>query len=255
LILNFKTVSLPDRRLAAARLNQGLYSLFTVPVFAILYAITAAGLFLVMIISLSGGKEMIRFLIGKWSGLVFLLMGKKLDVSGRENIIKGEKYILLANHASLFDIVAITSFYPEVSWFGHERLLKVPVFGRFLRLTGYVPFREPTVRNTRGMVRQLMERAGSGSVALFPEGTRTLDGRINPFYRGFIYLFRTRDISILPVTLNGFYELKPKNRFHIDFGSKLSVVIHKPMRKEELAGKSDDEIINIVKSVIESASH
>ena len=100
-----------------------------------------------------------------------------------------------------------------------------------------------------------MERAGSGSVALFPEGTRTLDGRINPFYRGFIYLFRTRDISILPVTLNGFYELKPKNRFYIDFGSKLSVVIHKPLGKEELTGKSDDEIINIVKSVIESASH
>jgi 1-acyl-sn-glycerol-3-phosphate acyltransferase len=253
--LNFRTITIPDRKYVAIQINSGLNALLTVPVFAILYALTAAGLFLVIIIAWFRGKKTVRFLMKMWSKLVFLLMGKRLDISGRENIRKDEKYILVANHASLFDIVAITSFYPEVSWFGHERLLKVPVFGRFLKLIGYVPFREPTVSNTRNMIRQLIERADSNSVALFPEGTRTLDGRINPFYRGFIYLFRTREIPILPVTLNGFYNLKPKNRFYIDFGSKLSVVIHKPIQKEELENKSDEEIINIVKSVIESAYH
>jgi len=253
--LNFRTITIPDRKYVAIQINSGLNALLTVPVFAILYALTAAGLFLVIIIAWFRGIKTVRFLMKMWSKLVFLLMGKRLDISGREYIRKDEKYILVANHASLFDIVAITSFYPEVSWFGHERLLKVPVFGRFLKLIGYVPFREPTVSNTRNMIRQLIERADSNSVALFPEGTRTLDGRINPFYRGFIYLFRTREIPILPVTLNGFYNLKPKNRFYIDFGSKLSVVIHKPIQKEELENKSDEEIINIVKSVIESAYH
>jgi 1-acyl-sn-glycerol-3-phosphate acyltransferase len=119
-------------------------------------------------------------------------MGKKLTVKGIENIDMNKKYILVANHASLFDIVAITSFYPQVSWFGHERLLKVPLFSRFLRLTDYVPFKEPTVTNTRHMLEQLMEKANDQSVALFPEGTRTTNGKINPFYRGFIYLFRSR---------------------------------------------------------------
>jgi 1-acyl-sn-glycerol-3-phosphate acyltransferase len=182
-------------------------------------------------------------------------MGKKLSIHGKENIDKNKKYILIANHASLFDIVAITSFYPKVSWFGHERLLRVPVFGRFLKLTDYVPFKEPTVSNTRHMLEQLIEKAKDQSVALFPEGTRTLNGRINPFFRGFIYLFRTRDIGILPLTLNGFYDLKPKNRFYIDFGSKLEVIIHKPIPREELINKSDNEIIDKVKSVIESAYH
>jgi 1-acyl-sn-glycerol-3-phosphate acyltransferase len=105
------------------------------------------------------------------------------------------------------------------------------------------------------MLEQLMEKAKDQSVALFPEGTRTLDGKINPFYRGFIYLFRTRDIGILPLTLNGFYDLKPKNRFYIDFGSKLEVIIHKPIQREELINKSDSEIIDKVKGVIESAYH
>jgi 1-acyl-sn-glycerol-3-phosphate acyltransferase len=149
--------------------------------------------------------------------------------------------------------VAIASFYPDVSWFGHERLLKVPIFGKFLKMTDYVPFKEPTITNTRHMLEQLIEKASSRSVALFPEGTRTLDGKINPFYRGFIYLFKTRNIPILPVTLNGFYSFKPKNRFYIKFGSKLEVIIHKAIPEELLKDKSDREIIDTVRTTIESA--
>jgi 1-acyl-sn-glycerol-3-phosphate acyltransferase len=188
-----------------------------------------------------------------WAKSVFLLMGKIIYVRGKENINEGEKYILIANHASLFDIVAIMSFYPEVSWFGHERLLRVPVFGKFLKMTDYVPFREPTITNTRHMLEQLMEKTNDRSVALFPEGTRTTNGKINPFYRGFIYLFRSREIGILPVTLNGFYNFKPKTRFYINFGSKLEIVIHKPIPREVLINRSDSEITSAVKAVIESA--
>ena len=122
-------------------------------------------------------------------------------------------------------------------------------------MTDYIPFKEPTYNNTKQMIEQLVQNSKYQTVAIFPEGTRTLNGQINQFYRGFIYLFRTRDIEILPVTLNGFYKLKPKNRFYINFDSKLDVVIHKPIKKEELTGKNDLEIIETVKKVIESAYH
>lgn len=234
-------------------MSSDINKILSVPVFVILYSYTAVGVVVVVILSWFNAKKPVQFLCRIWAKSVFLIMGKKLSVRGKENIDQNKKYIIIANHASLFDIVAITSFYPKVSWFGHERLLKVPVFGRFLKLTDYVPFKEPTVSNTRHMLEQLIEKAKDQSVALFPEGTRTLNGKINPFYRGFIYLFRTRDIGILPLTLNGFYDLKPKNRFYIDFGSKLEVIIHKPIPKEELINKSDSEIIDKVKHVIESA--
>jgi 1-acyl-sn-glycerol-3-phosphate acyltransferase len=236
-------------------MRSGINTLRTITVFAILYSYTTVGVVIVIILLWFKAKKAVQFLCMIWAKSVFLLMFKNLTVVGKENIDKYKKYILVANHASLFDIVAITSFFPNVSWFGHERLLRVPVFGRFLKLTEYVPFKEPTIRNTRNMLNQLMEKAEEQSVALFPEGTRTLDGKINPFYRGFIYLFRTREIGILPLTLNGFYALKPKNRFYIDFGAKLEVIIHKPIPREELIDKSDYEIVDIVKSVIESAYH
>ncbi len=232
---------------------SGIYKILSVIVFAILYIYTIVGVIIIILLSWLNAGKLIRSLTGFWAKSVFLLMFKRLHITGQENIKKEEKYILISNHASLFDIVAIMSFYPDVSWFGHERLLKIPVFGHFLKLTDYVPFKEPTFRNTRHMLEQLLQKSKDRSVALFPEGTRTIDGKINPFFRGFIYLFRSRDIDILPVTLNGFFDLKPKNRFYINFGSKLSVIIHEPVSKETLAEKDDAQIIETVRTIIESA--
>jgi 1-acyl-sn-glycerol-3-phosphate acyltransferase len=230
-----------------------IYAVISVILFAILYCYTAVGVFIVLILAWLHLKAPIRFLSQGWAKSVFLLMGKRFSVHGKENIRKDKRYILVANHASLFDIVAIMSFYPGVSWFGHERLLKIPLFGKILRMTDYVPFKDPSYRNTKQMIEQLVHKSKYQSVAIFPEGTRTTNGKINEFYRGFIYLFRTREIEILPVTLNGFYDLKPKTRFYINFDSKLEVVIHEPIKREELIEKNDSEIIETVKAVIESA--
>ena len=236
-------------------MRSRIYSILTIPVFAILYCYTAIGVFIVLIFAFLKMKQPIKVLSQLWAKTVFIIMGKKFKVHGMENIRQDEKYILVANHASLFDIVAITSFYPGITWFGHERLLKVPLFGKILKMTDYIPFKEPNYRNTREMIEQLVQKSKQQTVAIFPEGTRTLNGRINTFYRGFIYLYRTRNLEILPVTLNGFYDLKPKNRLYINFGSKLDVIIHKPIKREVLADKSDIEIIDTVKGIIESAYH
>lgn len=234
-------------------MRSKVYAVASIILFAVLYTVTALFLLIILVFAWLHLKRPIYFLSQLWAKSVFLIIGKKFRIQGKENIRREQRYILVANHASLFDIVAIMSFYPGISWFGHERLLKVPLFGKILMMTDYIPFKEPTVKNTKLMLDQLKQKSSKQTVAIFPEGTRTLDGRINDFYKGFIYLFRTADIEILPVTLNGFYLLKPKNRFYINFGSKLDVVIHRPINKEELKDKTDSEIIDTVKTVIESA--
>jgi 1-acyl-sn-glycerol-3-phosphate acyltransferase len=236
-------------------MRSQLYAVVSILLFAILYCFTAIIVLIILVFAWLRLKGPIRFLSQMWAKTVFLIIGKRFSIRGKENIRKDQRYILVANHASLFDIVAIMSFYPGISWFGHERLLKVPLFGKILMMTDYIPFREPTVKNTKLMLEQLTQKSRNHTVAIFPEGTRTLDGKINDFYKGFIYLFRTADIEILPVTLNGFYNLKPKNRFYINFNSRLNVIIHKPIKKEDLINKTDSEIIETVKNVIELAYH
>jgi 1-acyl-sn-glycerol-3-phosphate acyltransferase len=234
-------------------MRSRLYAILTVPIFGVLYCFTAV---IVLILFITAGlhlRKVMPYIMQFWAKSVFILTCKRYVLKGRENIQKGEKYILVANHSSLFDIMAIMSFYRGVSWFGHERLLKVPLFGKILLMTDYVPFTTPTVKNTKMMMEQLIIKSKKKTVAIFPEGTRTTNGQISNFYKGFIYLFRTSDVGILPVTLNGFYDLKPKTRASINFSSQLEIVIHKPIKREELIDKTDLEIIDIVKTVIESA--
>lgn len=235
-------------------LQRRIHTVISVPVFIILYSYTAVIVFLILIQAHLKWKNGIRHLMGFWARSVFLIMGKKLHIEGKQNINKGERYILLANHASLFDIIAIMAIYPDVSWFGHERLLRIPVFKRMLLMTDYIPMRMSNITNTRRMLENLEEKAKFRTVAIFPEGTRTLDGKLNSFYRGFIHLLKATGNDILPVTLNGFYKLKPKNRFHINFGSRLCVVIHPPIEGRELVPVSDSEIIARIISILESAN-
>jgi 1-acyl-sn-glycerol-3-phosphate acyltransferase len=234
-------------------MRQRLYPVKSVLIFGILYIYTSIGVLITLILAFLHLKKPIWIISQIWAKSVFFIIGKRFTVTGEENIRKESRYILVANHGSLFDIVAIMSIYPGVSWFGHERLLKVPLFGKLLTMNGYIAFKEPNYRNTKAMIEQLVIRSEDQTVAIFPEGTRTLNGKINEFYRGFIYLLRNTEVNILPVTLNGFYDLKPKNRSYINFDANLDVIIHEPIKRDELIGKTDFEIIDIVKAVIESA--
>ena len=234
--------------------NRRIHIILSAPVYLMLYVYTVVVVLLILIMAYLRYKRGVRVLSGFWARSIFPLIGKKVHIKGKENIKKGERYILLANHASMFDIMAITAFYPDVIWFGHERLLRIPLFKQMLLMTDYIPMRISNIKNTRIMLNNLEEMAKDRTVAIFPEGTRTLDGKLNSFYRGFIHLLRATEHDILPVTLNGFYKLKPKNRFSIHFGSRLEVVIHPPLVGKKMTTLHDKEIIDQVIEVIESAN-
>jgi 1-acyl-sn-glycerol-3-phosphate acyltransferase len=230
-----------------------IYTFLTVTAFGFLYFFTAVIILIGLPFAFLRIKPAVRFIMRLWAKSVLLIIAKKLHVEGLEKIKKNGKYILIANHSSLFDIIAITSFFPGVSWFGHERLLKIPVFRMILKMTDYVPMKKVSIKNTKETIDRLIQNSKGHTIAIFPEGTRTLDGKVNDFYRGFIHVLRASDINVLPVTLNGFYVLKPKNRFYINFSSKISVIIHEPVERAMLIDKTDSEIISVLKNIIESS--
>lgn len=230
-----------------------IFRLLTVPAFAVMFIFTGLMILIGFPFIIAGMKGVVSAMTRFCATTIFRIMFRRISITGKENLKESRHYVVVANHSSLFDILAIASVMPDVAWFGHERLMKIPVFRRFLILTNYIPMKKANVRNTREMVAMLIEKSKDHNIAIFPEGTRTLDGKINDFYRGFILLIRSSEVDVLPVTLNGFYSLKPKNRGYIDFSSKLSMVIHKPFSHENLIGMTDSEITNAIRSVIESA--
>lgn len=234
-------------------MRSGVYIVLTIFVFGILYVFTAFTVITMLLFaSLNMGKA-VRAGINFWAQTVFILIGKKLRIIGLEHFDRNKQYVLIANHASLFDIMAIMAIHPGVSWLGHVRLMRIPVFRKLLRMINYIPVHRGSIRNTKEIVQQIAEKSKGLTIAIFPEGTRTIDGKINTFYRGFVHVLRASEMELLPVTLNGFYHLKPKNRFYIKFNTKIHMVIHKPIAVHEFQGKNDEEIIETARECIQSA--
>ncbi|MBN1925759.1 MAG: 1-acyl-sn-glycerol-3-phosphate acyltransferase [Prolixibacteraceae bacterium] len=229
-----------------------VFFIISIPVFILLYLFTSIMVLTVVLLSYIGVKQLgpvIRF----WAISLFMLMGKRIKTVGFEEIDQKGKYLLLLNHASLFDIPAVMAIFPTALWFGRDRLTRIPVFGRLLKIINYIPRTQSGYKNTRLMLEQIVSKSKEGTLVIFPEGTRTKTGKLSAFHRGFVNVLRASQTDILPVTLNGFFALKPKTRFSIGFDAKLSMVFHQPVSAKSLIAKSDQEIISEIKNIIESS--
>ena len=220
--------------------------------FTLIYSFTAIVVLITIVLVTLDKKTLLNAVLKLWSKTIFLILGKKIKISGAENMRSDDKYILVANHTSIFDIPAIMLHFPDIAWFGREYLLKIPVFGKALKMLGYTPVRTSGVRNAKEILNHLVEASDSKSIAIFPEGTRTLDGELLPFYKGFIRVMQASKMDIIPVTLNGFFQLKPKTTWIIDFSSILEIVIHERLTYETILNKPDQEIIDLTRQCIGS---
>jgi len=228
--------------------------IYTLCVYALQYAFTAIIVLIGISVSYLKLKSINRFCNLIWARGLFFLMGKRVHVEGKENYDRSKKYILIANHASIYDIPAIMSVVPGVSWIGREYLVRIPGFGHLLKMNDYIPIEPGQPRRSRQSIKQAIAHAKDGiTVAIFPEGTRTLDGQLGTFKKGFIHILRATHLNILPVTLNGFYSLKPKTQFTIAPKGKLEIIIHPPIDNKKLLPMADNEILDVVKKTISSS--
>lgn len=229
-----------------------LYS-YTILSYLILYPFTFLNVLIIILLDIFNLRKAIKAVLNFWAHGTFFIIGKSFKLEGKENINQERKYILMANHASMFDIMGVMAICPGISWFGRAHLLKIPIFGKFLEIINYIPMKSTDLRNTKQMVEQLIRKTQNQTVAIFPEGTRTNNGEMSKFKRGFLHVLKASELDILPVSLVGFYEFKPKNRFYFSYSEKLSAKIHAPIPYSELENLNDQEIISKVQSKIESA--
>ncbi len=176
--------------------------------------------------------------------------GMKLVVHGRENIQPGTRYVILSNHASLLDPPALVlALGIQYRWVIKKEVRKVPLFGLALETS-----RNLFIDRSRGAdalasikrgVAQLPDGTG---VLIFPEGTRSWDGKMLPFKRGGFVIAKDGDLPILPITIRGSHGRLPKG--HAAFRSGvIEVIIHPPIR---LNHKPLEELMTQVREIIEA---
>ena len=215
----------------------------TILFFGLQYLFTALLIPLGLLFAFLRAKRLLRWGQIFWARTIFALMGKRVHVRGREHFRAHQKYILITNHASLYDIPAVMAFCPQVSWLGRSYLTRIPLFGYFIRKIDYIAIDPGDREKSRRAIQQSIAKANTITVAIFPEGTRTLNGQIGEFKKGFVHILRATQLDILPVTMNGLFQLKPKNRFIIDPRSRIEVIINPPLRAADLITLTDNEIV------------
>jgi len=222
-------------------------------IFFVQFILTFITTTLAIIFSYINWMSALRVSLVIWGKLLFLIMGKWLHVSGKNNIEKGKNYLLLVNHASLYDIPAVMAVFPLVSWLGRDYLVRIPLLGHALKMNHYIPISRDLSVGVKKIINDSIAKSGYITIAIFPESTRTMDGRLQDFKRGFIHILKATDLDVLPVTLNGMYKLKPKIRKYINPFPRLEMIIHKPLKNDKLKAKNVAEILLQTKTIIESA--
>jgi 1-acyl-sn-glycerol-3-phosphate acyltransferase len=132
-----------------------------------------------------------------------------------------------------------------------KSVLRIPVVGMGMRHVGFVPVdRKGTEGGKRSIARAaaLMRERGY-SYLIFPEGTRSRDGRLGPFRRGGFFLALESGAPIVPVTVRGTFELMPKGQWFARPGRVL-VAFHEPIPVAGFAADNMAQLMDRVKGAI-----
>lgn len=158
---------------------------------------------------------------------IFLI---KVKVVGRENIDPHTSYIFVANHQGAFDIFTIYGYLNHnFKWLMKKKLEKIFMVGPACRRAGHIFVDDSKLAAIKTTITQARETLKDGmSLVIFPEGSRTWDGKMIPFKRGAFMLASEFNLPVVPVTIDGSYRRMPRYTYNITPGT-ITLHIHAPI--------------------------
>lgn len=207
---------------------------FLVVSLSLLYTFAVGGPYLIYSL-LTGNTDRLYQAGVRGVRLALWLGGVRAEVQGREKLCARGAVVYMANHQSNCDPPAIVSLVPPVLILAKEEFFRVPILGRAMRLRGFIPIKRKNRQEAIGALERGTELLGAGhSFLVFPEGTRSPDGRLLPFKKGVFIMAIKAGVPIIPVSVSGSRKIMAKGRLAIRPG-KVRVTLHEPVRTEREA--------------------
>jgi 1-acyl-sn-glycerol-3-phosphate acyltransferase len=183
----------------------------------------------------------------------YRVAGIHIKVKGREQVPAHRACIFMANHVSNLDAPALISRIPgRTSAFAKRSIFKLPIFGICLRLAEYIPVdRTGNKASATASVAVATQLLAKGlHITTFVEGTRSKDGRMQPFKKGPFYLAMQSGAPCIPVSIYGTETMMAKGSFAIRPGTA-HIIFHAPVYPSDYATR--EALSQVVRAVIASS--
>jgi len=231
-----------------------LYQLLISPVLLVLTILTGIATIVGCTI---GSASWWSYYPGKcWSWAMIRLLLLPVRVEGLEYMDDAQSYVIIPNHQGAFDIFLVYGFLGRhFKWMMKAQLRQMPLVGKACESAGFIFVDQKggpkKMKETHDRARAILQ--GGTSVVVFPEGARTWDGRMRPFKRGAFQLADELQLPLLPVTINGSFEVLPRTRgFNFVTWHPLELIIHPPVHLQGQGTDSEhtamDETFGIIQS-------
>ena len=180
-----------------------------------------------------------------------MVSGIKVNVKGLSNIDPAKSYIYMCNHQSNFDIPVLLGCLPvQFRWLAKAELFKIPIFGRAMRGAGYVGIDRFNRESAFESIEEAAGKIKNGvSVMIFPEGTRSRDGKIRLFKKGGFIMALNAGALIVPIVIRGTRPIMAKSSLRINPGNA-TMEVGKPIDTSGYTMETKENLIEYVRTVI-----
>ena len=178
-----------------------------------------------------------------WGRLLCQIANIRVRVEGQERLDPAKPYIFVGNHCSMADIMTFQGYIGhDFRWIAKKELFAIPIFGSGMNAVDFIPIDRSHGREAMKSLIEAAERIAKGSsVILFPEGTRSLDGHLQPFKTGAIMLALKAGVEVVPVGFNGTHQVLPKGRL-LSRGGEVVLRIGAPMPISNFKAKDKQKL-------------
>lgn len=183
------------------------------------------------------------------------VLGTRLRYVVHPEVDPSRAYMFVQNHVNLLDHCTVYNATPHFKQ-GIELAshFEIPVYGWFMKQRGTIPVYRgaSATKQHRALVESVREEIRRGhSILVFPEGTRTRNGRVGPFRTGLFRIAHALGIPIVPVAVTGMYEVLRKGQPYIRPGRRVTVYVDRPV---ETKGLPKSELPRLIEQVHKTIS-
>ncbi len=144
--------------------------------------------------------------------LTYMMVNVRKRHEGLQNMDFSKPAVIIANHASFLDILVTVMQHPKLILLTNKWVYYSPVFGKVVQLADYYPVMEGADAATEKFVDIVKD---GYSIVIFPEGTRSPDGKLKRFHKGAFYLAEQLNLDIVPMLLHGTGDTIKKGDFMV----------------------------------------